>query len=219
MLSGLLRTLRLVPPLTHTRRNGRSLSSQAGHWCMSLNSSVLQGNLPILHGTRHRLDRFFPLMSWYPVPSPAMRSCILSPLQPRHFILLKSRILHEYDNYYVDRHGDKPLPVLFLRLDDPGHCFFYINPEDATVISSFDSMRRWSRWLYHGLHSLDVPLLYRARPLWDIIIIVSLLTGVALSFTAIILAARRFRLRAFASMKQAQLAALQSTAASEKRSN
>lgn len=133
------------------------------------------------------------------------------------FHIVESRILHEYDNYYVDRHGDKPLPVLFLRLDDPGHCFFYINPKDATVIASFDPMGRWSRWLYHGLHSLDLPSLYRARPLWDIVIIVCMLTGVALSLSAIILAARRLGLRAFAPMKRLQPATLQNTAASEKR--
>jgi hypothetical protein len=47
-----------------------------------------------------------------------------------------------------------------------------------------------SRWLYHGLHSLDFPWLYDHRPLWDIVVISFMLGGTALCVTSLILAWR-----------------------------
>ena len=47
-----------------------------------------------------------------------------------------------------------------------------------------------SRWLYHGLHSLDFPWLYNYRPLWDIVVITFMLGGTALCVTSLILAWR-----------------------------
>ena len=47
-----------------------------------------------------------------------------------------------------------------------------------------------SRWLYHGLHSLDFPWLYDYRPLWDIVVITFMLGGTALCVTSLILAWR-----------------------------
>ena len=47
-----------------------------------------------------------------------------------------------------------------------------------------------SRWLYHGLHSLDFPWLYNHRPLWDIVVITFMLGGTALCVTSLILAWR-----------------------------
>jgi hypothetical protein len=47
-----------------------------------------------------------------------------------------------------------------------------------------------SRWLYHGLHSLDFPWLYNYRPLWDIVVITFMIGGTALCVTSLILAWR-----------------------------
>lgn len=47
-----------------------------------------------------------------------------------------------------------------------------------------------TRWLYHGLHSLDFPWLYNHRPLWDIVVITFMLGGTALCVTSVILAWR-----------------------------
>jgi hypothetical protein len=47
-----------------------------------------------------------------------------------------------------------------------------------------------SRWLYHGLHSLDAPWLYTHRPAWDIVVITFMLGGTALGVTSLILAWR-----------------------------
>ena len=47
-----------------------------------------------------------------------------------------------------------------------------------------------TRWLYHGLHSLDFPWLYNYRPLWDIVVIVFMVGGTALCVTSLVLAWR-----------------------------
>jgi hypothetical protein len=47
-----------------------------------------------------------------------------------------------------------------------------------------------SRWLYHGLHSLDLPWLYNYRPAWDIVVIAFMLGGTALCVTSLVLAWR-----------------------------
>ena len=56
-----------------------------------------------------------------------------------------------------------------------------------------DDTRRLRRWLYQGLHSLDFPVLYYKRPLWDIVVIVLSIGGLALSATTLVPAWRRLR--------------------------
>jgi hypothetical protein len=52
---------------------------------------------------------------------------------------------------------------------------------------------RWNRWLYHGLHSIDLPWLYKHRPAWDVCVLGLLLGGGALSVTSVVLAAQFLR--------------------------
>lgn len=99
--------------------------------------------------------------------------------------IAKSELINDYDAYYLDREHQQPLPVLRLRLDDAQRSAFYIDPKTARVVSAYSAEGRWNRWLYHGLHSLDFPVLYRYRPLWDVVMLVLLLGGTALSVTAV----------------------------------
>jgi hypothetical protein len=48
-----------------------------------------------------------------------------------------------------------------------------------------------NRWLYKGLHDLDFPFLYYRRPLWDIVIVILSLGGIAVSVTSALPAWRR----------------------------
>jgi hypothetical protein len=105
------------------------------------------------------------------------------------------RVMEDYDAYYLDRHRQKPLPVIFLRRNDAGNTRYYIDPKTARVVGTYDSSRWVTRWLYHGLHSLDFPWLYKYRPLWDIVIISFMLGGSVLSFTSLVLAWRVLRRR------------------------
>jgi len=99
-------------------------------------------------------------------------------------------VLDQYDRYYLDRRRERPLPVILARMNDAEHTRYYIDPKTARVVGNY-SARNWvSRWLYHGLHSLDFPWLYNYRPLWDIVVISFMVGGTALCVTSLILAWR-----------------------------
>jgi hypothetical protein len=100
------------------------------------------------------------------------------------------RVLDEYDVYYLDRHRRRPLPVIRVVLNDAEQTRYYIDPKTARVVSTYSSRNWVIRWLYHGLHSLDVPWLYAHRPAWDIVVITFMLGGTTLSVTALVLAWR-----------------------------
>jgi PepSY-associated TM region len=101
--------------------------------------------------------------------------------------LAELRLIDEYDAYYRDRQGERPLPVVYVRLNDPVATRYYIDPKTARVVGHY-STRDWvNRWLYHGLHSMDFPWLYKRRPLWDIVVLTLLAGGMAISVTALVL--------------------------------
>lgn len=104
--------------------------------------------------------------------------------------IVDARVMDRYDAYYLDRHHTRPLPVMLVRLGDGNHTRYYIDLKTARVVGSYSSRTWMSRWLYHGLHSLDFPWLYDYRPLWDVVVITFMLGGTALGVTSLILAWR-----------------------------
>jgi len=107
-------------------------------------------------------------------------------VQPRS--LVEARVMTEYDAYYGDRRKERPLPIILVRVNDDENSTYYVDPKTARIVQSYNSHSRLNRWLYHGLHSIDFPLLYKHRPLWDIVVLVLLLGGASLCVTALILA-------------------------------
>ena len=101
----------------------------------------------------------------------------------------EARFLTQYDAYYLDRNGERPLPVLWVRLNDPANSRYYIDPKTAQVVGSYRSgAESWvNRWLYHGLHSLNFPWLYNHRPAWDVVVLTLLLGGTSLCVTSVII--------------------------------
>jgi PepSY-associated TM region len=113
------------------------------------------------------------------------------------------RLVTSYEPYYVDRENERPLPVLFLQLNDSANSAFYIDPKTGAVIQSYGVRSRWNRWLYHGLHSMDLPWLYAHRPAWDIMMLCLMLGGVAVSATSVVIAWQVIR-RTFRSPRPAR---------------
>ncbi len=97
------------------------------------------------------------------------------------------RVMDEYDRYYLDRRGRRPLPVIYARTTEPDETRYYIDPKSGRVVQQYNSRGWINRWLYHGLHSLDFPWLYKYRPLWDIVVIALMLGCTALCVTSIVL--------------------------------
>ena len=95
-------------------------------------------------------------------------------------------VLTQYDRYYLDRHHERPLPVLFVKLNDPEHTQFYIDQRTGRVVGEHsDASSFMTRWLYHGLHSMDFPWLYNYRPAWDIVVLTLMLGGLWLCVTSV----------------------------------
>ena len=103
-------------------------------------------------------------------------------------VVTEKRLLTQYDAYYLDRHRQRPLPVLFVRLNDVEHSQFYIDQRTGRVAAQHsDNSSFMTRWLYHGLHSMDFPWLYNHRPAWDIIVLTLMLGGLSLRVTSVIM--------------------------------
>jgi hypothetical protein len=106
--------------------------------------------------------------------------------------LAEVRTVAEYDAYYLDRLGELPLPVLFVRIAggspiEEREIGYYVDPHTARVVGRRSSGGWFNRWLYHGLHSLNFPWLYNYRPAWDIVVLLLLAGGTTLSVTSAII--------------------------------
>jgi len=101
--------------------------------------------------------------------------------------LAEARFITEYDAYYLDRHHELPLPVLRVRIKSPRNTTFYIDPRTGRVIAAYSSAMWAERWVYHGLHSINLPWLYNHRPAWDIVVLTLMLGGTSLSITSVII--------------------------------
>jgi hypothetical protein len=99
--------------------------------------------------------------------------------------------LDAYDAYYYSHDGMRPLPVLRIRYADPPGTWLYLDPQGGVIASRLERATRWNRWLYNGFHSLDFPVLYYNRPLWDIVILVLSAGGIAISVTSALPAWKR----------------------------
>lgn len=105
--------------------------------------------------------------------------------------LAEAQRMDAYDRYYIDRHHRKWLPVLRVRFEDRDRSVYYVDLRTAQVVESYDARSRVSRWLYHGLHSIDLPWLYRNRPAWDVTVLALMLGGLSLSVTSVVIGWRR----------------------------
>jgi len=111
----------------------------------------------------------------------------------------EARLITQYDAYYLDRTGQRPLPVLFVRLNDEVRSQYYIDPKTAQVVGAYrSSTESWvNRWLYHGLHSINFPWLYNNRPAWDIVVLTLMLGGTSLCVTSVIIGFQLVRRKLF----------------------
>jgi len=99
--------------------------------------------------------------------------------------------LQEYDAYYYDPRGSRPLPVLRVRYQDEHDTWLYLDPQRGGIVQRSSNVSRLRRWLYQGFHSLDFPFLYFRRPLWDLVVIALSIGGTVLSVTTMVPAWRR----------------------------
>ncbi len=95
------------------------------------------------------------------------------------------------DIYGKLRSGSLPDSALRVILNDPAQTWIHIDMENGEILSVMDRSRRVYRWLFNGLHSLDLPGLTNHRPLWDIIILTLLTLGFVFSVIGVVMGWRR----------------------------
>jgi hypothetical protein len=94
------------------------------------------------------------------------------------------------DYYYPSPEHARPLPVLRVRFDDRERSAFYLDPRLGSIAMKAGNRSRLERWLYTGLHDFDFQALTSRRPLWDVVVILFSLGGLALAVTGVVVAWR-----------------------------
>lgn len=118
---------------------------------------------------------------------------ILTTYPDRTLVDLKQ--LTHYDAYYHPQRRDRMtgqaprLPIYRARYDDGS--WTYLDPVRAEIVATFNQRQRLERWLYQGLHDLDLPILAPGSTLWYVVILVALAGGTLLSATSVWIAWRR----------------------------
>lgn len=110
--------------------------------------------------------------------------------------LVEVREVRAYENYYVSREGSLPLPAYYFEYADAERSMHYVDATSGKLVESYVTKSRWNRWLYHGLHSWDLPWLYANRPSWDLAVILPMLGGVALCVSSVWIAWVRVKRKA-----------------------
>ena len=144
------------------------------------------GNSFYLASNGRRDTRVIPV-NGAPAPSFAIDDVMRVVREAARGSLAELSVIHEYDAYYLDRRRARPLPVVYARLNDAAGTRYYIDPRTARVVGTYDAREWVSRWLYHGLHSLDFPWLYNYRPLWDIVVLTLMVGGTTICVTSVVL--------------------------------
>ncbi len=98
-----------------------------------------------------------------------------------------------YDGAYTSKRTArvrKPLPVYRAGFDDPERTVLYLDPRRGRIAHRTERLSRLNRVLYHGLHSWDLFSLHNVRPLWDLLVGVFMLGGLALSASGLVVGVR-----------------------------
>lgn len=100
------------------------------------------------------------------------------------------RLLESADAYYYPTHFEPELAFPVLRTRFTNGLATYVNPRNLRVLRRYSSGGAAYRWLYHGLHSLDFPALYRRSWLWHPVILTALLGASLLAASSVWLSVR-----------------------------
>jgi PepSY-associated TM region len=107
--------------------------------------------------------------------------------------IAEQAMVGDEDAYYFRRRDSFVLPVYRVVLSDEGSTRYYLDPNTGALLQRADTNGRWHRWLFGGLHRIDFASWMRARPVWDIIVLILMLGGLGLTATGLYLAIQRVR--------------------------
>ncbi len=99
--------------------------------------------------------------------------------------------LTQEDDFWFSHHDERiALPVYRVALPDPEHGYLYLNAVTGLIEAQVDRNARAQRWV-DGVHRFDLTPTLRARPLWDVLVMLALAGVSCVSVTGAWLAARR----------------------------
>ena len=104
----------------------------------------------------------------------------------------KAEMIDHYDNYYVSQKRHLPLPVWRVTVNDADRSTYYINPKTGDC-RYYNTNRRAGKWMYTGLHALNIPFFVEHQALRKGILWALLLGGTAVSVTGVLLSVRYVR--------------------------
>lgn len=104
-------------------------------------------------------------------------------------------LMKNYDQYYMPRlRGQADLPVYKATLHAPGNPTIYIDPADGYVRLITDR-KRARKWVFEGMHYLNINHFYTCRPLWTACIWLLCGCGAAVCLTGAWITAGKVRRR------------------------
>lgn len=89
--------------------------------------------------------------------------------------------------YYSTAHNPRLLPGLRVVLDDPAQTWLHIDLKTGQLMELMDHSRRMYRWLFHGLHSWDMPFLLEHDRQRKILLLVFCVVGFLFSLSGVYL--------------------------------
>ena len=119
-------------------------------------------------GDRHRLNA--DLRKVYPLVQHAILKAA-GTLRPETGVRSEGW-LSEDDAYYYDHHEKLSFPVYRIVYEDGER--FYLDDLTGEVLLAVDTNSRLYRWLHYGLHRGDFANWIRARPIWDLVMLILL---------------------------------------------
>lgn len=95
------------------------------------------------------------------------------------------------DTYTNLREGSLGAETLRLILDDADETWVHVDLTTGELISVMDDSRRIYRWLFNGIHSLDLPGLVNHRFTWSLLMLTLMSTGLIFCITGLVLAYKK----------------------------
>ena len=102
------------------------------------------------------------------------------------------RQMDEYDEYYLSRTHDLPLPVYKVDVNNGDKTTYYVNPHNGDT-KYLNQNKRAKKWVFSGIHYLNIKWLVEHPAIWTILIWTLCLGGAFVSFTGVLLGIRFIR--------------------------
>ena len=99
----------------------------------------------------------------------------------------RSEVIHGDTYYYSTAHNPRLLPGLRVIFDDPAQTWLHIDIKTGQLIERMDRSRRVYRWLFHGLHSWDIPFFLEHDEQRKILLLTLCVIGMIFSLTGVYL--------------------------------